>query len=214
MSERAAAGMPDRRRLLVDAARALFSEQSYEKVTTTEIAKRAGVAYGLIAHHFGNKRGLYLAVMDDIKSELAAEQDTPLTAATPGERLREALARHVDYIDAHAAGFTALMRGGLGSDPDTRSMLGELRAVGAARVLRAVGVTGPPPPVLRSAMHAWVAYFDELMLDRIQLGDISKGTIAELAAASLLSSMRTVTSLDRGVELLPEITDYLDQPSG
>jgi AcrR family transcriptional regulator len=212
MSSDATPRTPDRRRLIIDAARALFTQHSYEKVTTTEIARKAGVAYGLIAHHFGNKRGLYLAVMSDIKAELAAEQDAPPGGTAPGELLRHALARHVDYIDAHAAGFTALMRGGLGADPEMRSMLGELRAVGGTRVLRALGVTGPPPPALRSALHAWVAYFDELMLDRIQFGDIGKRAIVELAAESLLSSVRTVISLDPGIELLPEITDYLELP--
>ena len=39
----------DRRRRLVDAARALFAERPYDQVTTTAIAKRAGVAYGLLA---------------------------------------------------------------------------------------------------------------------------------------------------------------------
>jgi len=55
-----------RRRQLIDAARALFSQRPYDQVTTGEIAQKAGVAYGLIAHHFENKRGLYIAVMNEM----------------------------------------------------------------------------------------------------------------------------------------------------
>src|SRR4029078_12048742 len=47
----AARDIVHRRRQLIDTARALFTTRPYDQVTTTEIAKSAGVAYGLIAHH-------------------------------------------------------------------------------------------------------------------------------------------------------------------
>ena len=65
-ARRARAAVGDRRQLIIDAARKLFASRPYDQVTTSEIAKNAGVAYGLIAHHFENKRGLYLAVMNEI----------------------------------------------------------------------------------------------------------------------------------------------------
>jgi AcrR family transcriptional regulator len=182
--------------LLVQAARGLFSERPYEKVTTTEIARTAGVAYGLIAHYFGDKRGLYRAVMDDIASELASEQDAPLEGATPAGRIRGALARHVRYIDANAAGFMALMRGDLGSDIHLRSMLDRLRWNGAARVLEGVGIGDPPSAVIRTAMRAWLAYFDELMLRRLESGGIDATQLVELAAASLVATLRVAVALE------------------
>ena len=44
-------GDTDRRQRLIDPARELFAKHAYDQVTTSEIAKNAGVAYGLIAHH-------------------------------------------------------------------------------------------------------------------------------------------------------------------
>ncbi|MDT5106573.1 MAG: hypothetical protein QOI25_4086, partial [Mycobacterium sp.] len=86
----------DRRRQLIDTARTLFAQRPYDQVTTSEIAKKAGVAYGLIAHHFDNKRGLYLAVMNDIASEISAVQLSPPPAgANLADQLRHALRSHI-----------------------------------------------------------------------------------------------------------------------
>jgi AcrR family transcriptional regulator len=193
----------DRRRLLVAAAAKLFTERSYEKVTTTEIAKAAGVAYGLIAHHFDNKRGLYLAVMRDIADELTANQSRPPHGDTLQEQLRHALTDHITYIDQHATGFVAIMRGGLGADPDMRAMVNELRWNGARRILQHLGIADPVPAVLRTTMRGWVGFFDEIMLDRLEHHDLDIPTLVELAAATLLAALRTAINLDRHSTLAP-----------
>jgi AcrR family transcriptional regulator len=200
---------PDRRRLLIAAARTLFSSRGYEKVTTAEIARQAGVAYGLIAHHFQNKHGLYLAVMNDVSAELAAEHDAPLDGDTLREQLRNALTRHVRYIDHNAAGFTAMMRGGLGTDPDFQSMLDTLRWMGAARILRGLGAPDPPPDTLRSAMRAWVAYFDQLLLDRIERHSLSVDDLVELAATALHATLTTVLDRDPSLLMLSDVDELL-----
>ena len=51
-----------RRQILVVASR-LFSERSYAAVSTSDIARDAGVARGLLHHYFGTKRELYLEVV-------------------------------------------------------------------------------------------------------------------------------------------------------
>jgi AcrR family transcriptional regulator len=201
--------VPGRKRLLVQAARKLFSERPYEKVTTTEIARTAGVSYGLIAHYFVDKRGLYRAVMDDIATELAAGQDAPLEGATPAERLRDALARHVGYIDANAAGFVALMRGDLGNDIHLRCTLDRLRWNGASRVLEGVGIDDQHSAVVGTAMRAWVAYFDELMLRRLESGGIDATQLVELAAASLVTTLRVAVTLEPAQSLTREARDAL-----
>jgi AcrR family transcriptional regulator len=49
--------------LLLAAAQLLFAERGYERVTTRDIAERAGVDATLIARYFGSKAGLYLAAL-------------------------------------------------------------------------------------------------------------------------------------------------------
>ncbi len=196
--------------MLVQAARKLFAERSYEKVTTAEIAKVAGVAYGLIAHHFENKRGLYLAVMREIAYELSANQELPPHGNTLHEQIRHALTNHVTYIDRNATGFIAIMRGGLGADPEMRTMIDELRWNGAQRILRHLGVTDPVPTLLRTTMRGWVGYFDEIVIDRLEYHDINVPTLVELAATNLVTSLRTAIHLDPQTGLDPAVIDIIE----
>ncbi len=187
----------DRRRLIIDAARSLFSERSYDQVTTTEIAATAGVAYGLLAHHFENKRGLYRAVMNEIAAEIA---DIHLAAAPPGstlvEQLRQGVRNHIAYIDTHAESFAAFVRGDLGSDPEHQAAIDDLRWLGARRILNALGISEPVPAVLRTAMRGWVGYLDEMMIDRIKHRDLDTETLVSLAIAALIATLDTTSELD------------------
>lgn len=192
---------PDRRTLLIRAAAELFTARAYDEVTTTEIAKRAGVAYGLIAHHFGNKRGLYLATIRDAADRLRRVRDTPPHGATPLEMLHDALDRHIAFIDDNAAGFLALMRGGVGSDPEVRAIIEDLRWEGAQQILAALGVEEPVPPLLRATMRGWVGYLDEVIIDHLQHHDVARAHLVELAGATLISALRTAMALDPGIGL-------------
>ena len=58
---------PDERReqILACGVR-MFGERPYAAVSTTDLAKEAGVARGLINHYFRTKRDLYLAVVQKV----------------------------------------------------------------------------------------------------------------------------------------------------
>jgi AcrR family transcriptional regulator len=65
---------------LVAPARGLFAERGIDAVSTREIAAAAGVAHGLVRHHFGSKVGLWDAVIAAADAEFAATL-APLVAA-------------------------------------------------------------------------------------------------------------------------------------
>ena len=46
---------------LLKAAKELFGECGYTETTFKKISERAGVALGLLTHHYGNKEKLFLA---------------------------------------------------------------------------------------------------------------------------------------------------------
>jgi AcrR family transcriptional regulator len=60
------------RRALLDAAGELFTERGYAGSPAEEIAARAGVTSGALYHHFGDKRGLFRAVVEGLEEELDA----------------------------------------------------------------------------------------------------------------------------------------------
>jgi AcrR family transcriptional regulator len=205
-------GVPgDRRQALIDSGRKLFTTRPYDQVTTSEIAQNAGVAYGLIAHHFENKRGLYQAVLNEIAVEIADRQlAPPPEGASLADQLRHALRNHIAYIDTYADSFVAFVRGNLGSDADQQSAIDNLRWMGAQRVLFALGIVEPLPAVLRTAMRGWVGYLDEMTVDRITHGDIDIDTLVELAVAALFTTLRTTALLESSVSFAPSIQQTLD----
>jgi AcrR family transcriptional regulator len=201
----------DRRQLILNAARQLFAHQPYDQVTTSEIARQASVAYGLIAHHFGNKRGLYLAVMDEIATEIASVHiKAPPDDASAAEQIRHALRSHITYIDSYGDSFVAFVRGNLGSDPQQRAAFDELRAQGMHRALHILGVGQPIPPLLRTALRGWVCAFDEMMIDRITHHDLDPEAIVRIAVANLAAILKTVATLDSTAAVPPAIIESLN----
>ncbi|WP_019631425.1 TetR/AcrR family transcriptional regulator [Actinomadura atramentaria] len=202
-------GRTDRRGLLIEAAAELFTERPYDEVTTTEISRRAGVAYGLIAHHFTNKRGLYLATVRAAAERLQAVHETPPAGETVAARLRDALVRHIAHIEANATGFLALMHSAQGSDAEVRAIIGEYRWKGAMRLLGAAGVTEPVRPALRTTMRGWIGYLDEVTIDHLQHRELSRDDLAELATATLAAALRAAHSVDPAIGVDPGLIDQL-----
>lgn len=89
------------RQILMDHARELFVERGYSETATPDIVAAAGVTRGALYHHFADKRGLFLAVVEREAAQVAAE-----IAAAAGKAVsaRDALVRGIAaYFDAMAA---------------------------------------------------------------------------------------------------------------
>ena len=55
---------------MLDTACRVFSRSSYRGATTAEIAREAGISEPILYRHFGSKRDLYLACLDEAWREL------------------------------------------------------------------------------------------------------------------------------------------------
>src|SRR5258708_25484716 len=86
----------DTRRRILETALDLFSAHGYEGASTRQIAEGAGVNLPAIQYYFGNKEGLYRAIIDDITAltdrHMAALAERVRTALDTPETPREALA--------------------------------------------------------------------------------------------------------------------------
>ncbi|WP_439655962.1 TetR/AcrR family transcriptional regulator [Lentzea sp. HUAS TT2] len=96
---RAATAAATREKVLA-AARELFITSRYDDVKAADIARAAGVAHGLVFHHFGSKQGLYGEVLCTIGREVldlhVKTPDVPL-----GKRIRQSHAAHLAYLATH-----------------------------------------------------------------------------------------------------------------
>ena len=55
----------ERRQVVLDTACRVFFEKSYRGATTAEIAREAGITEPILYRHFGSKRDLYIACLDE-----------------------------------------------------------------------------------------------------------------------------------------------------
>lgn len=63
---RPAGGTNDTRGALLEAGRDLFASMGYGNASARDIVERAGCTAPVLYHYFGNKAGLFAAVMDDV----------------------------------------------------------------------------------------------------------------------------------------------------
>lgn len=205
LTRRQAAAEQTRQRLLA-AATELFSRRPYAEVTVGDIARAAGVSQGLLAHHFGNKHGAYVATLREARRGLgslaATDPDLP-----PGERLRTHWEHHLSYLAVHpelalnlilthadtpeaAAEFEAARREGL---HDTCLLLG----------------LDPDQPTVAMLMRAFGASVDRLTVEWLRAGQpfptpVFVETCIELLAGTLrgLPRIDPAARVDRALRLL------------
>jgi TetR/AcrR family transcriptional regulator, transcriptional repressor of bet genes len=86
-----------RRRQIVEALLSVMAERGYDGASTQAIARRAGLAPGLIHYHFASKQEILLEAVRELARVAERRfEDLARPAATPRERLRA-------FIDARLA---------------------------------------------------------------------------------------------------------------
>jgi len=87
----------DTRAAIFAAAAGAFAERGFDGTGVDEIADAAGVNKAMLYYHFGSKRKLYAAVLDDMFGAVAARvAPIPASDATPEEKIQA-------FVDAIAA---------------------------------------------------------------------------------------------------------------
>ncbi|MEU5041833.1 TetR/AcrR family transcriptional regulator [Streptomyces griseorubiginosus] len=86
-------GTRDKKTLILDAAVELFLEDGFDRTSMDAVAERAGVSKTTVYAHYGDKVGLFRAVVDRGGSTLNVDLENMLHGAgnSPEERLAQAL---------------------------------------------------------------------------------------------------------------------------
>lgn len=143
-----------------------MAREGYERATIAAIAKRAGLAPGLVHYHFEDKGEILVALVERIVSGLEARVTARLAAAAPGAR-----AHLHALVDAHVA---------LGDDADPNAVA--MWAAVAAEAMRRPEVRA----LYKNAISATLARLERLV--RAAMREAGKPTRDAKAIAAAISS--------------------------
>lgn len=204
---------PSRQRLQIDERRTqllalgtkLFSERPYDDVSIDDIAAAAGISKGLLYHYFGSKRELYVETVREASKQLR-ERVEPDLSLPPAERARMGLEGYLGFVEEHAESFAALMRSGVGTDPEVAAVVEETRDAIVARMMESMGIAADRR-VFRFVLRGWVGLVEAASLDWLAHGrEIAREVVVRMMSESLYGSLLIATRLD------PESGFRLDAP--
>ena len=91
---------------LLEAAKEIFEEDGFLEGRISDIAERAGLSHGSFYHYFDSKEEIFREVAASVEEKLVEPLGgvilDPDSRATPQDRLREALRRHLESYQREA----------------------------------------------------------------------------------------------------------------
>ncbi len=184
---RARLDVDERRAQLLALGLAMFSERAYDEVAVDDLARAAGVSKGLLYHYFPTKRDLYVAAIGEAARHLL-EETTGDRDGAPEERLRRGLATYLDFVERHGQAYVALMRGGVGSDPEVAAILEETRRTFAAHILHDVPQESATP-LLQAAVRGWIGFVEATSIDWVTRRAVRRDALLDLLAGVIFDAV-------------------------
>ena len=195
-------GVDERRRQLLDAGSALFSERAYEEISMRDIAHAAGVSKPLLYHYFRSKTDLFKAAVAEHAAELQSVIE-PGEEATPLEQLARSLDKYLAWIDANARAWVKLMQSAAAL-PEARELIEGFRERTMALVMEQVTGKRKPRPLLRAAITGWLGYMDAVLLDWAESKDIPREKLRDLLVAAFAATLAVAQQIDPKIKLQPD----------
>ncbi|MEU4427912.1 TetR/AcrR family transcriptional regulator [Actinoplanes sp. NPDC024001] len=184
---------PDaRREQILSVAIRLFGEKPYAEVSTTDVARIAGVARGLVNHYFRTKKDLYLEVVRVMLTVPAVAVES-LSAGEPAERAEAIVNWFLDVLSRHGTTWlAATSAGGMAGDADVDAVIAEAVDVAADGVLSAFGLGEQPTEALRGMARSYVGLAIHTGREWLQRGALTRDQVHILLTTTLLTMVDRV----------------------
>ena len=163
-----------KRASIVDAAAGCFAEKGFERTTTADICRAAGISSGSLFHYFPNKRAMFTAIFTDDAVETAARLEAAAQADDPWEALLDIVTDLAGQV-AHPAVVRLVLEAAAQAarDEEFAQLVqrndGALRDGLAVLVGRAADAGLIDPGVTPRAAASWVAGLIDAMISRASL---------------------------------------------
>jgi AcrR family transcriptional regulator len=189
-----------RREQLLRAGVELLSVRTPDEISVDDVARSAGISRGLLYHYFEDRDAFVVAVLEQASDELreALRGDRRLGGR---ESVEVAIDAFIDFAEAHAAGFRAVLTGGAVNRrvaaliEDTRERDLDAFVAGVATT------TGDPEAarrskVLRAALHAHMHFMEGAVVRWLTRREISREQLRELILQTLDGALAAAQSVE------------------
>jgi AcrR family transcriptional regulator len=174
----------ERREHLLHVGVELVGRHGTADVSIEEIARAAGVSKGLLYHYFPTKTDFFVAVLARSQAEMDQTEvrDPDLT---PLEQFDRNLDGFLDFVDAHAEGYLAVVNA-RGREPRVQELVEERRRrrvdelVALAAVLEGVPRDAARTPLLVAAIEGWIGFTEGVIVRWLRDRELSKDDVHEL----------------------------------
>jgi AcrR family transcriptional regulator len=197
--ERARLQVDERRAQLLELGLQLFTDHTYDELSIDDIAAAAGISKGLLYHYWPSKRDYYVEVVRRAADHLVERTAEAGVDASP-DSLLHGLDAYLDFVDQHARSFTAVMRGGVGSDAEVQTIVEAARTAIADRIISRLGVDAPSP-LLRAALRGWIGFVEAASLDWLARRDLPRDELRALCAHMALAALTSTGALPNDLAL-------------
>ncbi|KQW28977.1 TetR family transcriptional regulator [Rhizobium sp. Root274] len=172
--------MAENRGKLIVAARKAFAEKGYANASMDALTADVGLTRGALYHNFGDKRGLFAAVVEQIDTEMASRAKALGTAA--GEGWAAMLAEGAAYIE-------------MALDPEVQRIV----------LLDGPAVLGDPSrwPSQNSCLQVTRQAIEQLQADGV-LKPVDAEAAARLISGAALNAAMWIAASDEPETVLPK----------
>ncbi|MBS43397.1 MAG: TetR family transcriptional regulator [Nocardioides sp.] len=180
----------ERREQIVDCAARLFAERPYAQVSTTQIAREAGIARGLLNHYFGDKRALYLEVVRRAVLMTELERPLPELRGSLVDRVETAVAWFVASAEAQGPTYLTVTGTGMGDDPEVSEILAQADDLAARRMLEVLRLDADD--VTSRAMVRAYGGFAKAAIRELVGGALTRPQATQVLVSGLLATIQSL----------------------
>jgi AcrR family transcriptional regulator len=181
-----------RREEILKAAARAFAARPYDQVHVEAIARDAGASRALVNHYFDDKRGLFLAVAQEMVRRIPAAVRTDLDLDV-GAMVDANTTAWLDLVEAGRETFLLFVRSGpLGRDPELEALIDRLRDGLADRMLSNHLGTTEIPPAAHFTMRAALGAIERAVQDWLTGRGGTREQTHALVAGTILAAVRQV----------------------
>jgi AcrR family transcriptional regulator len=186
-AERTRLSTTERREQLLLFGRAHFATSGFDADSMQAIAEAAGVSKGLLYHHFGGRRGFYLATVEHVIDGVIAAMSAPARQGFQHELL-SMIEGFVTYARENAPIYKALVRGGLGADAEVAAQLDRVRRFATDRIVAVAGLA-EPTPTDAIVLTGWISFVESATAQWLDEPRVDQAVFVELLVTTLAPAL-------------------------